>query len=58
MNMDRFNEGYEAYFNGMDITDNPYRENTQLFLDWEAGYFQALDVENGRLDNIEEGIYS
>lgn len=36
-------EGYAAYTNGLDLSDNPYREGTDEHNAWYVGYTDAED---------------
>jgi ribosome modulation factor len=36
-----FQEGYDAYWDGVDISDNPYEQETDDFRRWEEGWVQA-----------------
>ncbi len=38
---DAFDEGYDAYWDGVEVTDNPYEEDTDDHLCWEAGWRAA-----------------
>ena len=36
-----FDEGYDAYWNGVDLTDNPYEKGTDDYRRWEEGWRAA-----------------
>jgi ribosome modulation factor len=38
---DAFDEGYDAYWDGADVTDNPYKEHTDDHRSWEEGWRAA-----------------
>ncbi|MGA2034622.1 MAG: hypothetical protein ABSG68_20435 [Thermoguttaceae bacterium] len=40
---DAFDEGYDAYWEGVDVSDNPYDEETDAARreSWEAGWREA-----------------
>lgn len=37
--------GYYAYLNGESITENPFKDNTDNYANWEAGWTMAYDEE-------------
>jgi hypothetical protein len=39
--MNAYEEGYNAYFQGEDVDDNPYLFETDEYEDWEEGYTDA-----------------
>jgi ribosome modulation factor len=41
MPIDAFDEGYDAYWDGVDVSDNPYDEETEERGSWEAGWHAA-----------------
>ena len=36
-----FDEGYDAYWDGVDVADNPYEEDTDEHRSWEEGWRSA-----------------
>jgi ribosome modulation factor len=38
---DAYEEGYDAYWDGVDVTDNPYEADTTDHRSWEAGWRAA-----------------
>ena len=38
---DAFDEGYDAYWDGVDVGDNPYDEETEERRSWEDGWRAA-----------------
>ena len=36
-----FQEGYDAYWDGVDPDDNPYRSETAEHFSWDEGWSQA-----------------
>jgi ribosome modulation factor len=38
---DAFDEGYDAYWDGVDAIDNPYDEGTEERRSWEEGWRAA-----------------
>ncbi|MGA2063281.1 MAG: hypothetical protein ABSG67_22655 [Thermoguttaceae bacterium] len=38
---DAFEEGYDAYWEGVDVSDNPYEEDTDEHCSWEEGWRAA-----------------
>jgi ribosome modulation factor len=40
-NNDAFQEGYDAYWEGVDVSDNPYDEETDDRRSWEEGWRAA-----------------
>lgn len=38
---DAFDEGYDAYWDGRDVSDNPYDEETEERRHWEDGWRAA-----------------
>jgi ribosome modulation factor len=40
-NDDAFDEGYDAYWEGMDVSGNPYEEDTDGHRSWEEGWRAA-----------------
>ena len=36
-----YNEGYDAYWNGVDVSDNPYDDDTEERKAWEKGWRAA-----------------
>jgi ribosome modulation factor len=38
---DAFEEGYNAYWEGVDVSDNPYEEDTDGHRSWEKGWRAA-----------------
>ncbi len=38
---DAYEEGYDAYWDGVDVTDNPYEEDTDDHRRWEEGWRAA-----------------
>lgn len=44
---EQFEKGYNAYLDGADISDNPYRVNSQNFHEWNEGFTKAeFDCNN------------
>jgi hypothetical protein len=45
MNNEAYEAGYDAYWDGVDISDDPYDRETQAkeFQDWEQGWRKARD---------------
>jgi hypothetical protein len=40
-NNEAFDEGYDAYWEGVDVGDNPHEPETEEFRCWEEGWVQA-----------------
>jgi len=40
---DAFEEGYDAYWDGSDVEDNPYDEGTENHLSWNRGWSKARE---------------
>jgi ribosome modulation factor len=40
-NNDAFGEGYDAYWDGVDVSGNPYDEETEERRSWEEGWRSA-----------------
>jgi hypothetical protein len=40
-NNETFDEGYDAYWEGVDVSDNPYAEDTDGHRWWEEGWRAA-----------------
>jgi len=38
---DAFEEGYDAYWDGVDVSDNPYNEEEKERRSWEEGWRAA-----------------
>jgi ribosome modulation factor len=38
---DAFEKGYDAYWDGMDVSDNPYDQDTEERRKWEDGWRAA-----------------
>lgn len=38
-----YEQGYEAFTEGRNFTDNPYSDETARHAAWQAGWFQAFD---------------
>ena len=38
---DAFKDGYDAYWEGVDVSDNPYDEETEERRSWEEGWRAA-----------------
>ncbi len=38
---DAFEEGYDAYWEGVDVEGNPYAEDTDECLSWNQGWTEA-----------------
>jgi hypothetical protein len=38
---DAFDEGYDAYWDGVEVSDNPYEEDTDGHRSWEEGWRAA-----------------
>jgi ribosome modulation factor len=38
---DAFEEGYDAYWDGVDVSGNPYKEDTDDHRSWEEGWRAA-----------------
>jgi len=36
-----FDEGYDAYWDGVDVSDNPFEEETEERKSWEEGWRAA-----------------
>jgi len=53
-NNDAFEEGYDAYWASVDVSDNPYEEDTDGHRSWEGGRRAArkhdYDESEGRRD--------
>lgn len=47
--MSAYDEGYEAYLGGYDVSDNPYNSECAEFGLWDEG-FQSAEVENVQSD--------
>ena len=45
MNNEAFGEGYDAYWEGVDVSDNPYDEENESdsHLSWEQGWRKARE---------------
>jgi hypothetical protein len=41
-NEDGYDEGYNAYFNGMDLSENPHYIDNIKYSEWESGWYSAL----------------
>jgi ribosome modulation factor len=41
VNNHAFMEGYDAYWEGVDVGDNPYEKETDDFRHWQAGWVEA-----------------
>jgi ribosome modulation factor len=39
-------EGYDAYWEGVDVSDNPYEEDTDGRRSWEEGWRAARQHDN------------
>ena len=50
--------GYEAYFNGVDVEDNPFDKGmeTVLWCDWQDGWYAALDADRKHDERIANHI--
>ena len=42
---DAFEEGYDAYWDGVDVSGNPYKEDTDDRRSWEEGWRAARQHE-------------
>jgi ribosome modulation factor len=40
-NNEAFDEGYDAYWNGVDAEDNPYEQETEDSRRWQEGWTEA-----------------
>jgi len=40
-NNDSYEEGYDAYWDGVDVSENPYEEDTEAHRSWENGWRAA-----------------
>jgi ribosome modulation factor len=38
---DAFQKGYDAYWDGLDVTDSPYDEGSEENLAWHEGWYEA-----------------
>jgi len=38
---DAYDEGYDAYWDGVEVSDNPYEEDTNGHRSWEEGWRAA-----------------
>jgi ribosome modulation factor len=38
---DAYKEGYDANWDGVDVSDNPYEEDTEEYRHWEDGWRSA-----------------
>lgn len=53
--MEAFEEGYEAYYAQKDETNNPYKEGTNSYRRWRAGWANAFDEDqNQRNPTVNE----
>ena len=41
VNSDAYEEGYDAYWDGVDVSDNPYDEDAEEQRYWEDGWRSA-----------------
>lgn len=37
-----YSEGWDAFFEGKKLKDNPYQDQTEQYLQWELGWEDAL----------------
>lgn len=44
--MNAYNQGYEAYLDGLDAEHNPYPEWEEAFEEWDDGFFNAAKEED------------
>ena len=56
MNIDPEQEGVQAYFEGLDESDNPYQDDAASSLAWENGWQAARTMDlNKVLNSIKVG---
>lgn len=41
-----YDSGYQAYFDGLDIDANPFKDGTDDYEDWESGWVTAADTDD------------
>lgn len=46
MSLDYYNQGWEAYYNGLDMNDCPFQQETVEEFDWKQGFTHAEQYEN------------
>ena len=46
MEQDIFQLGFQAYQDGIDIVDCPYKDGTDEMDEWESGWIKASDEDN------------
>ena len=42
MKNDPYDDGYECYFDGISLSENPYSYQSENYLQWEAGWISGL----------------
>ena len=42
----QIDEGWRAFFDNMDSSDNPYLFKTQKYKAWKWGFFEGMDYGN------------
>ena len=42
---DSYARGYMAYKEGLELSDNPFQDDTEDYLSWEAGWVSASDED-------------
>jgi hypothetical protein len=40
-----YKEGYDAYGEGLSLVNNPYKQEADLYDDWQEGYFAAMEAD-------------
>lgn len=40
-----FEDGYDAYFFGSCVDDNPYKMTQDEYQEWESGFYQAMSFD-------------
>lgn len=38
-----FEDGYDAFYEGLELIENPYKMTTDQYGEWEAGWLSAND---------------
>lgn len=46
-----FNEGAQAYLDGLQLADCPYPDDSEERIEWEGAYMEAEENDGGEIDD-------